>query len=164
MVALQPAAGIGEQGEAGGVAFRKSVIAEALDLLEQVLAVFQAETILQHAGQQLFAMGLQAATTLPGCHRTAQGIGFARGVASCIHRQLHDLFLEQGHAQCAREYAVEMLVEPTGSETQVIMHVGGAHVLGAFRERVTTRHGDVLRISPDPALIHLFDKATGQRI
>ena len=44
------------------------------------------------------------------------------------------------------------------------MHVGGAHLLGAFRERIATRHGEVLRVSPDPALIHLFDKATGQRI
>ena len=60
--------------------------------------------------------------------------------------------------------AVVHVVEPTGSETQVVMHVGGAHVLGAFRERVASRHGEVLRISPDPALIHLFDKATGQRI
>ncbi len=56
------------------------------------------------------------------------------------------------------------VVEPTGSETQVTMHVGGAHLLGAFRERIATRHAEVLRISPDPALIHLFDKATGQRI
>ncbi len=56
------------------------------------------------------------------------------------------------------------VVEPTGSETQVVMHVGEAHLLGAFRERIMTRHGEVLRVSPDPALIHLFDKATGQRL
>jgi multiple sugar transport system ATP-binding protein len=56
------------------------------------------------------------------------------------------------------------VVEPTGSETQVVMHVGQAHLLGAFRERIMARHGEVLRVSPDPALIHLFDKATGQRM
>jgi hypothetical protein len=77
MVAFQPAAVIGQQGEAGGVAFRETVIAEALDLLEQVLAVFAAEAVLQHAGQQLLAMRFQPATALPGRHRTAQGIGLA---------------------------------------------------------------------------------------
>jgi len=60
--------------------------------------------------------------------------------------------------------AVVNVLEPTGSETQVVMHVGGAHLLGAFRERITARHGEVLPVSPDPSLIHLFDKATGQRL
>jgi multiple sugar transport system ATP-binding protein len=60
--------------------------------------------------------------------------------------------------------AVVNVLEPTGSETQVVMHVGGAHLLGAFRERIAARHGEVLPVSPDPSLIHLFDKATGQRL
>ncbi|KAG1246254.1 hypothetical protein G6F68_014719 [Rhizopus microsporus] len=108
VVALQPAAGIGQQGEAGGGAFRKAVIAEALDLLEQVFAVFAAEAVLQHPGQQLLAMRFQPATALPRGHRAAQGIGLARGVAGRIHRQLHHLFLEQRHAQGAREHALQL--------------------------------------------------------
>ena len=56
------------------------------------------------------------------------------------------------------------VIEPTGSETQVVMHIGEAHVIGAFRERITARHGETLRVSPDPSLIHLFDRGTGQRI
>jgi multiple sugar transport system ATP-binding protein len=56
------------------------------------------------------------------------------------------------------------VVEPTGSETQVVMHIGEAHVLGAFRERVSARSGEVLPVSPDPALVHLFDRQSGQRI
>ncbi|GGJ33497.1 ABC transporter ATP-binding protein [Neoroseomonas lacus] len=56
------------------------------------------------------------------------------------------------------------VVEPTGSETQVVMHIGEAHVLGAFRERVSARAGDILPVSPDPALVHLFDRQSGQRI
>jgi multiple sugar transport system ATP-binding protein len=44
------------------------------------------------------------------------------------------------------------------------MRVGEANLIGAFRERVTARPGEVLPISPEPELTHLFDKATGQRI
>jgi multiple sugar transport system ATP-binding protein len=60
--------------------------------------------------------------------------------------------------------ATVQVVEPTGSETQVIMRVGEASLVGAFRERVSARPGDTLPISPEPALAHLFDAASGQRI
>ena len=60
--------------------------------------------------------------------------------------------------------ATLQVVEPTGSETQVIMRAGDVSVVGAFRERITTRPGEILPISPDTSLVHLFDKATGQRI
>jgi multiple sugar transport system ATP-binding protein len=56
------------------------------------------------------------------------------------------------------------VVEPTGSETQVVMRIGEVHCLGAFRERIAARPGDVLPVSPDPGLVHLFDRQTGQRI
>ncbi|MBR0647173.1 ABC transporter ATP-binding protein [Plastoroseomonas hellenica] len=60
--------------------------------------------------------------------------------------------------------ATVQVVEPTGSETQVMMRVGGTPLTGAFRERVSARHGEVLNITPEPALVHLFDKGTGERI
>jgi multiple sugar transport system ATP-binding protein len=56
------------------------------------------------------------------------------------------------------------VIEPTGSETQVIMKIGGANVMGAFRERIVEKPGEPLPVSPDVALVHLFDKSTGQRI
>jgi 15-cis-phytoene synthase len=34
----------------------------------------------------------------------------------------------------------------------------------AFRERVSARPGESIRVSPDPALVHLFDETTGQRV
>ncbi len=52
--------------------------------------------------------------------------------------------------------ATIVLVEPTGSETQVSMRIGDTPVIGAFRERVTGRPGDTLRIMPDLSLVHLF--------
>ncbi len=60
--------------------------------------------------------------------------------------------------------ALVQLVEPTGSETQVLFRLGETQFSGAFRERVMTRPGEMLRVAADPALVHLFDKATGQRI
>jgi multiple sugar transport system ATP-binding protein len=60
--------------------------------------------------------------------------------------------------------ATVQVVEPTGSETQVLLRVGEASLIGAFRERVSAQPGEVLPISPDPALAHLFDKTSGQRI
>ncbi len=56
------------------------------------------------------------------------------------------------------------VVEPTGSETQVLLRISDVPLMGAFRERISAKRGDKLGISPDPALVHLFDKATGQRL
>ncbi len=60
--------------------------------------------------------------------------------------------------------ATVQVIEPTGSETQVLMRVGNHDLVGAFRERITAKPGELLPISPDPALIHLFDKETGRRV
>ena len=60
--------------------------------------------------------------------------------------------------------ATIQVVEPTGSETQVILRVGDITVMGAFRERIAAHHGEALAISPELSLVHIFDKASGQRI
>jgi len=56
------------------------------------------------------------------------------------------------------------VVEPTGSETQVMARLGRASIVAAFRERIMARPGEQIRIAPDPALAHLFDSATGDRL
>ena len=57
-----------------------------------------------------------------------------------------------------------VVVEPTGSETQVIMRIADTPVTGAFRERISARPGDDLHILPDLDCVHLFDDATGARL
>ncbi len=57
-----------------------------------------------------------------------------------------------------------MLVEPTGSESQVHLRVGTKTVLGLFRDRVSLRPGDVVGIEIDTRRVHLFDHETGARI
>jgi multiple sugar transport system ATP-binding protein len=57
-----------------------------------------------------------------------------------------------------------IVVEPTGSETQVFAKLGGEQVVAVFRERYQFSPGDKVRLKPDPALVHLFDETTGKRL
>ena len=57
-----------------------------------------------------------------------------------------------------------VVVEPTGSETQVFAKLGGEEVVAVFRERHRFEPGDKVRLRPDPTLVHLFDEATGKRL
>src|SRR4029450_7805786 len=54
--------------------------------------------------------------------------------------------------------------EPTGSETQVFAKLGGQEIVAVFRERHKFEPGDKIRLKPDPALVHLFDEASGKQI
>jgi multiple sugar transport system ATP-binding protein len=57
-----------------------------------------------------------------------------------------------------------VVVEPTGSETQVVARLGGEEVIAVFRERHTFAPGDRVRLKPNPSLVHLFDESTGKRL
>jgi multiple sugar transport system ATP-binding protein len=57
-----------------------------------------------------------------------------------------------------------VVVEPTGSETQVVARLGGEEVIAVFRERHTFEPGDRIRLKPNPSLVHLFDESTGKRL
>jgi len=57
-----------------------------------------------------------------------------------------------------------VVVEPTGSETQVFAKLGGEEVVAVFRERHQFKPGDKIRLQPDPRLVHLFDETTGKRL
>ncbi|WP_230533313.1 ABC transporter ATP-binding protein [Microvirga roseola] len=57
-----------------------------------------------------------------------------------------------------------IVVEPTGSETQVVAKAGEQEITCVFRERVQARPGEIIHVAPDPALVHLFDRDTGRRI
>ncbi|HYZ31786.1 MAG TPA: sn-glycerol-3-phosphate ABC transporter ATP-binding protein UgpC [Crenalkalicoccus sp.] len=60
--------------------------------------------------------------------------------------------------------ATVQVVEPTGSETQVVLRVGEATLMAAFRERISAQPGETLPLLPEPGLVHLFDRTTGRRI
>ena len=58
-----------------------------------------------------------------------------------------------------------IVVEPTGSETQVVAKArrAGDH-LPSSASASCARPGEIIHVAPDPALVHLFDKETGQRL
>jgi multiple sugar transport system ATP-binding protein len=56
------------------------------------------------------------------------------------------------------------VVEPTGSETHVVLRSEGAEVVAMFRDRVVFRPGDALVLVPEAGKVHLFDKGSGVRL
>lgn len=103
----------------------------------------------------------------------------ADGVLRCPDGSTWPLPLSNGHARGPVVYGIRpehlmidpeglpatvQVVEPTGSETQVMLRVGDHTVVGAFRERVAARPGEILPVSPNRELIHLFDRQSGRRI
>jgi multiple sugar transport system ATP-binding protein len=76
----------------------------------------------------------------------------------CGIRPEHFVIAEDGSE------AQVQVIEPTGSELQVVAKLGGEDVIAVFRERYTFKPGETIRLKPDPGLIHLFDGSTGQRL
>ena len=65
------------------------------------------------------------------------------------------------HLQLGEGLDIEVsVIEPMGSETQVVGRLAGEKVIGVFRERIATRPGDRLAVAP----VHLFDAETGARL
>ncbi|WP_027134512.1 ABC transporter ATP-binding protein [Geminicoccus roseus] len=57
-----------------------------------------------------------------------------------------------------------VVVEPTGAETMVVVHMAGQEVQAIFRERHRFEPGQDVMLLPDVDHLHLFDKRTGKRI
>ncbi|HRK24292.1 MAG TPA: sn-glycerol-3-phosphate ABC transporter ATP-binding protein UgpC [Beijerinckiaceae bacterium] len=66
-------------------------------------------------------------------------------------------------------FAAEVVViEPTGSETQVALRIGKGdavqEIIAVFRERISARPGDVMHVLPMEGRVHLFSSETQQRL
>ena len=57
-----------------------------------------------------------------------------------------------------------VVVEPTGSETELVVKIGEAQVIVEARGRATVRPGDRVTFAVNPANVHLFDQKSGQRL
>lgn len=90
---------------------------------------------------------------LPGGRNGSEGRPAIYGVRP-EHFQLH------GDGLPAKVH----VIEPTGSETQVMAEFAGTPIICAFRERLSARPGETIRVAADPSLVHLFDAGTGQRL
>ena len=56
------------------------------------------------------------------------------------------------------------VVEPTGSETHLVLDLSGQRVVVVTRERLAAAPGDVLRLAVEPNRIHVFGPANGHRV
>jgi multiple sugar transport system ATP-binding protein len=56
------------------------------------------------------------------------------------------------------------VVEPTGSETMIVVKAGGETLCLVQRQRVSARPGELLRLKINPECVHLFDGRTHQRL
>ena len=109
LMAFQPAAGVGQQGEAGRMGLGETVAAETLDLFEDARGELLGVAPGKHALGQAFLVGFKPAVTLPGRHGSTQLIGLAGSVFRGDDGQFHHLFLEQRHAQGALENRQQLL-------------------------------------------------------
>jgi multiple sugar transport system ATP-binding protein len=73
--------------------------------------------------------------------------------------------LEMSTADDPSSFAAEVVVvEPTGSETQVFARVGGSEIVAVFRERHEFKPGQHIRMRAVTDRVHLFDPTSGARI
>jgi multiple sugar transport system ATP-binding protein len=57
-----------------------------------------------------------------------------------------------------------VVVEPTGSETQLVARIGAQELIAVFRERHDFAPGRRIKLRPRADVAHVFDKETGKRL
>ncbi len=108
IVGLEPAGGVDEKREGRGMAFRKTVFAESLDLVEAVFREHPVVAALNHAADHLLLEGVNRSGAPEGRHGAAQFIGLA-GLETAGHdRDLHRLLLKERNAQRLAEYLFQL--------------------------------------------------------
>lgn len=69
------------------------------------------------------------------------------------------------HFSLGGELSVSVtVIEPTGSETQVMGTMAGQRVIGVFRERISSKPGEKLMVTPNLQYVHLFDAERGNSL
>jgi multiple sugar transport system ATP-binding protein len=56
------------------------------------------------------------------------------------------------------------VVEPTGSETQIVARIGKQDIIAVIRDRRAVKPGDKVKLRPVPSAAHIFDTETGKRL
>jgi multiple sugar transport system ATP-binding protein len=57
-----------------------------------------------------------------------------------------------------------IVVEPTGAETELLVQAGEAQIVLVTHGRPIVRAGDKIGMTVDPKMVHVFDKASGERL
>jgi len=86
------------------------------------------------------------------------------GVAVAQGRAIYGIRPEHFELDDAGIAANVVVVEPSGSQTQVVLRSGEQDFVCDFRERVDAAPGSTLRVRPDAKRAHLFDETSGKRM
>ncbi len=78
-----------------------------------------------------------------------------------VHYGIRPEYLELADTGIEAEVIV---VEPTGSETQLFVRVGNREIVAVFRERHKLNPGDIVNLRPKHNTAMIFDKKTGERL
>ena len=115
-------------------------------------------------------IGSPAMNFLPA-RANGAGISFAAGFSMPVDRKLEPsreivLGVRPEHLEIAADgfEAEVVVIEPTGSETQLFARVAGHEIAAVFRERHSFAPGQRIRLRPMADHLHLFDSSSGQRI
>ncbi len=71
------------------------------------------------------------------------------------------------HFSLAGQHGIEGIVEvvePTGSDTQVMLKAADTNIVATFRDRVGLHPAETVHLYPDLAKVHIFDRETGRRV
>ena len=179
VVALDPGRGVDELREAGGVAFRKTVAAEPLDLAEHPGCELLLIATPHHALHQLVAIFRHPPGHLEGGHGAAQLVRFVGREAGGDDGQAHRLLLEQRHAQRLAQHAFQLVRRAVLGRRRGVVHrldpllaaqIGVDHVAldRAGADDRDLDHQVVEFVRPQPGQhVHLrpgFDLEDAQRI
>ncbi len=114
--------------------------------------------VLAREGDKVFADIEGARIALPAAVEAASGTRIVLGV-----RPEHLSLGNSGSDEGTFPFEVS-LIEPTGAESHIYGRSGGTDMILAMAGRSPLDAGDRVRLSADPALLHLFDKQTGKRL
>ena len=100
---------------------------------------------------------------------TADGVRWPLGAGAGTDGQAVAYGVRPDHLELAGDPARGVpgeivVVEPTGSETELVVRVGDAQLVVEAHGRTTLQPGDKVTFAVDPANVHLFDQSSGARL
>src|SRR6516164_7715167 len=99
-MALKVSAGIGDEGEAGGMRLGKTIESERNNRLDDLLLRFRRNAIARHPFPQLYLYIAHSLLTALEAHGATHFLCLAAGETGSNHGHTKKLFLEQGNAKC----------------------------------------------------------------
>ncbi len=116
--------------------------------------------VVHAAGGAMLALGREVGSEVGSAAGSAAAANDGREVIYGIRPE----HLELANGQATGFEAEVVVIEPTGSDTQLFARVAGQQIVAVFRERHAFRPGERIRLAPRAEFAHLFDAGSGVRL